>query len=73
MKLRDAFILRVTELCERENLTLYQLSKRAGLPKSTLLSAMDPEKGNPGLSTVEAVLRGLRVSAAEFFDSELFY
>ena len=50
MKLRDAFILRVTELCERENLTLYQLSKRAGLPKSTLLSAMDPERGNPGLS-----------------------
>lgn len=72
MRLNQAFILRVTELCERENLTLYQLSRRAGLPKSTLLSAMDPEKGNPGLGTVEAVLRGLRVSAAEFFDSELF-
>ncbi|MBQ7534780.1 MAG: helix-turn-helix transcriptional regulator [Stomatobaculum sp.] len=72
MKLRSAFILRVLELCERENLTLYELAKRAGLPKSTLQSALDPERGNPGMKTAEAVFEGLRVSAREFFDSELF-
>ena len=72
MDLKNAFILRVLELCDRENLTLYELAKRAGIPRSTLQSALDPERGNPGLKTAEAVFRGLRVSAGEFFDSELF-
>lgn len=72
MELRSAFIFRVQELCDRENLTLYELAKRAGLSKSTLQSALDPERGNPGLKTAEAVFEGLRVSAREFFDSELF-
>ena len=32
MDLRNAFILRVTELCDRENLTFYELAERAGIP-----------------------------------------
>ena len=72
MDLRSAFILRVTELCDRENLTFYELAKRAGIPGSTLKSALDPERGNPGLKTAGAIFDGLRVSAREFFDSELF-
>ena len=72
MDLRNAFIIRVTELCDRENLTLYELAERAGIPRSTLRSALDPERGNPGLKTAEAIFDGLRVSAREFFDSELF-
>ena len=72
MDLRNAFILRVTELCDRENLTLYELAERAGIPRSSLRSALDPERGNPGLKTAGAIFDGLRVSAREFFDSELF-
>ena len=65
MDLRSAFILRVTELCDRENLTFYELAKRAGLPGSTLKSALDPERGNPGLKTAGAIFEGLRVSKPE--------
>ncbi len=72
MDARTAFQLRVRELCESRNLTLYALAQRAGLPRTTLLSAMDPARGNPGLKTIAAVAAGFRMSLSEFFDSELF-
>lgn len=71
-EMRTAFITRVLELCDRENMTIYQLASRAGLPKSTLQSALDPQRGNPGLKTMAAIIDGLRVTPKEFFSSELF-
>ena len=65
--LRSLLVLRM-----EENLTFYELAERAGIPRSTLKSALDPERGNPGLKTAGAIFDGLRVSAREFFDSELF-
>ena len=72
MEARTAFHLRVRELCESQNLTIYALAKRANLPRTTLLSAMDPVRGNPSLKTIAAVAAGFRVSLAEFFDAEVF-
>ena len=72
MDSRTAFITRVMELCEQENLTLYQLSRISGIPKSTLRSAMHPEQGNPGLKTITAIAAGFGLSLQEFFDSGLF-
>ena len=72
MEARTAFQLRVRELCESQNLTIYALAKRANLPRTTLLSAMDPVRGNPSLMTIAAVAAGFRVSLAEFFDAEVF-
>ena len=72
METRAAFQLRVRELCDARNLTLYALAQRAGLPRTTLLSAMDPVRGNPNLKTIAAVASGFRMSLSEFFASELF-
>ena len=72
MEARAAFQLRVRELCEAQNLTLYALAQRSGVPRTTLLSAMDPSRGNPNLKTIAAVAAGFRMSLAEFFDSEEF-
>lgn len=69
---RAALIARVRELCDLENVTLYELARRSGLPKSTLLSALDPGRGNPSLSTIARIADGFDMTLKEFFDSELF-
>ena len=66
------FSLRVQELCDRENLSLYELAKRAGLTQSTLLSAVHRQKGNPSLSTIQRICEGFDITLREFFSSELF-
>ena len=67
-----ALLLRVHELCDEQNLSLYELAKRAGLPKSTLLSALSEGRGNPSLSTLERIASGFQLTLREFFDSVLF-
>lgn len=69
---REAFLARVRELCDLQNLTLYELSKRSGLPKSTLLSALDAERANPSLRTISRIADGFDMTLQEFFDSEFF-
>ena len=73
MNYRTALRLRVQELCDQQNLSLYQLSALSGLPKSTLQSALHPERGNPSLSTLEKIADGFNLSLRDFFASELFH
>ncbi len=72
MTVREAFLSRVRELCDLKNVTLYELAARSGLPKSTLLSALDADRGNPSLRTIARIADGFDMTLQEFFDSALF-
>jgi len=72
MKLRKAFFYRITELCEQNNISFYELGKRAGIPKTTLQSIKDGTSASPGLSTIQKIADGFEMSVRDFFCSELF-
>ena len=69
MDVKEAFRLRVLELCEERNISLSELARRAGLPKATLFSAVG---GNPSLSTAGQIAAGLDLTLREFFGTEIF-
>ena len=72
MEPEERLMLRITELCELRNISLYELSLRSGVPKSTLLSIAEGKSRNPGIRTISRLADGLDVTLRELFDSEIF-
>ncbi len=58
-----AFVQRLSQLCERENITVSDLARRAGLNRSSLNSLLRSETPNPKLQTIDAIVTALGVEA----------
>ena len=52
MKLEDAVILRIEQLCLERNMTKYDLFKASGVPQSTLTSIKKKRSGSFKVSTL---------------------
>ena len=72
MKLDDAVILRIEQLCIERKMTKYDLSMSSGVPQSTLTSIKKKRSGSPKISTLYAICEGFNMSLEEFFSSQLF-
>lgn len=72
MKLEDAVILRIEQLCLERKMTKYQLFKASGVPQSTLTSIKKKRSGSAKLITLYWICEGFDISMKEFFDSPLF-
>lgn len=72
MKLEDAVILRIEQLCIERKMTKYELSTASGVPQSTLTSIKKKRSGSPKISTIYAICEGFNMSIEEFFSSNLF-
>ncbi len=72
MKLDDAVILRIEQLCIEHKMTKYQLFLASGVPQSTLTSIKRKRSGSPKIITLYQICAGFNISLAEFFDSPLF-
>lgn len=72
MKLEDAVILRIEQLCLERKMTKYQLFKASGVPQSTLTSIKKKRSGSAKLITLYRICEGFDISLKEFFDSPLF-
>lgn len=72
MKLSDAVILRIEQLCIENNMTKYDLYKKSGVPQSTLTSIKKKRSGSVKLSTLYAISEGFDMSLEEFFSSHMF-
>ncbi len=72
MKLADAVILRIEQLCLEQNKTKYELFKASGVPQSTLTSIKKKRSGSVKVSTLYAICEGFDISLGEFFKSPLF-
>ncbi len=57
---------RIKELIEAEGISVYELSKRSGVPQSTLSTTFS-RNHNPSVSTLEQICKGLNITMAEFF------
>lgn len=72
MKLVDAVILRIEQLCKEQNKTKYELFKASGVPQSTLTSIKKKRCNSVKVSTLYAICEGFEISLEEFFSSPLF-
>lgn len=72
MKLEDAVILRIEQLCIERNMTKYNLFLKSGVPQSTLTSIKKKRSGSVKISTLYVICEGFDISLEEFFHSPLF-
>lgn len=72
MKLCDAVILRIEQLCLEKNMTKYNLFLKSGVPQSTLTSIKKKRSTSVKIGTLYAICEGFEISLQEFFSSPLF-
>ena len=72
VKLADAVILRIEQLCIEKQMTKYELFKKSGVPQSTLTSIKKKRSGSVKVITLYAICEGFDISLEEFFSSTLF-
>jgi len=73
MKMEQKILInRINDLCKRFGLSYYTLSYKSGVPLSTLMHLMDGTVKNPGIYTIVRLCFGMKITLAEFFDTEDF-
>ena len=72
MKLSDAVILRIEELCIKNNMNKYQLFKASGVPQTTLSSIKKKRALSAKVITIYQICEGFNISLKDFYDSPLF-
>ncbi len=72
MKLGDAVILRIEQLCIEQNKSKYDLYLASGVPQSTLTSIKKKRSKSLKISTLYAICEGFDMSLEQFFHSPLF-
>lgn len=72
MYLNEAIAKRIAQLCAERNMTQYQLSKKSGVPQSTLSTIMKCTFPSMKMRIIYEVCEGFEMELTEFFNSELF-
>lgn len=72
MQLSNAIRKRIIELCIKGNITLHQLSLRAGISYSTLNSFINGKTKSPKVVTILHICEGLGIELKDFFDDNIF-
>lgn len=72
MKLSTAVALRISNLLREKNISQYRLEKNIAMPHNTMKTLMSERNSGVNLKTVMQIIRGLEMTAAEFFDDPLF-
>ena len=72
MVLSVAIRQRIINLTKLKNISLKELSRRAGVPYPTLISFMSGANKTMNLSTLYGLCIGLDIDLVDFFDNRLF-
>lgn len=72
MKLNQAVSIRLTELLDEQNMTMYRLNAKSGVPKSTISNIINCSFDSVKLRIIHEICQGLGIGITEFFDSPLF-
>lgn len=72
MKLSDAIRERIKDLLKQNNMKLWNLYKRTGIPMSTLSVFMTKKRELLSLKTLLHVCEGFEISLSEFFNDDIF-
>lgn len=73
MLLSVAIVERINFYLNKKNMTLWELYKASGVPKSTIFALMKPNsKILPKLDTLHHICEGLGITIREFFNNPVF-
>ena len=72
MNISQAISKRIILLCYEKNITIYELSKRSGVPKTTIKDIVSGRSKNPSVLSIEKLAIGFSISIGEFWNHELF-
>ena len=73
MLLSTAIIERINFYLSKKNMTLWELYKASGVPKSTIFALMKPNSTVlPKLDTLHHICEGLGITIKEFFNNPVF-
>lgn len=72
MNTREFVVMRIGELCNEQNLSLCDISLRAGLAASTVKNITSGTSRNPGVITLKKICDGLNISLKDFFDTPMY-
>ena len=68
----SAVATRVREILKDKNMSIYRLEKITAMSHNSMQTVMRADNKSVNLKTVLLLIRGLNVTAKEFFDSPLF-
>ena len=72
MRISEAVVKRLYQLCDERNLTVNKISNISGVTQSTVSDIVNGTTTNAGIATIKKLCDGFEISVREFFDSELF-
>ncbi len=72
MKLSTAVAMRISNILRERNMSQYRLEKKIAMPHNTMKTLMSERNNGVNLKTVMQIIRGLEMTAADFFDDPIF-
>ena len=72
MRISEAVVKRLYQLCDERNLTVNKISNISGITQSTVSDIVNGITTNAGIATIKKLCDGFEISVREFFDSDLF-
>lgn len=72
MQLIEATKIRINNLLEQNNMTVWDLYKLTGIPKQTISSLLTGVNKDVKQSTILHICEGFNISLKEFYNDKLF-
>lgn len=72
MKLKNAVILRINELCKLNHYTPNALAELSGIPPTNLRRLLNGEVENPSSVLIYKVCKTLKMEISDFYNSDIF-
>ena len=72
MKIKEAIVKRIRNICSERKLRYNELATRSGVTPSTVYSLMNPERRDLSVVTLKRLCDGLDMTVTEFFDDDIF-
>ena len=72
MRISEAVVKRLYQLCDERNLTVNKISNISGVTQSTVSDIVNGTTANAGIATIKKLCDGLGITIEDFFHSELF-
>ena len=72
MRLSEAIIQRIYQLCDERSITVNKASDISGIAQSTVSDIVNGVTKKPTVSTIKKLCDGFDISIRDFFNSDLF-
>ena len=72
MKIKEAIVKRIQNICSERKLRYNELATRSGVTPSTVYSLMNPERRDLSVVTLKRLCDGLDMTVTELFDDDIF-